>query len=208
VHISLRSAAATAAFVFAMPLSPVAAQQGAPTNPPKFDRTGVGDTSIFAPLIFGSPNSFRSGSGAPGSRYWQNRADYDLHAMLDTATKSVSGEMTLRYTNHSPDTLAFIWLQTEQNAFRANSLNSYIFPQNSRFGARDFAGGYTFSRIEQVISSGGKTRRVKPKVRENETMTKLDFVEPLAPGKTATIEIAYPRSGTWRRPHGPRRFAL
>jgi hypothetical protein len=191
VHISLRSAAATAAFVFAMPLSPVAAQQGAPTNPPKFDRTGVGDTSIFAPLIFGSPNSFRSGSGAPGSRYWQNRADYDLHAMLDTATKSVSGEMTLRYTNHSPDTLAFIWLQTEQNAFRANSLNSYIFPQNSRFGARDFAGGYTFSRIEQVISSGGKTRRVKPKVRENETMTKLDFVEPLAPGKTATIEIAY-----------------
>jgi hypothetical protein len=191
VRISLRSVAATATFVFAMPLSPAAAQQGAPANPPKFDRTGVGDTSIFAPLLFGSPNGFRSGSGAPGSRYWQNRADYDLHATLDTATKSVSGEMTLRYTNHSPDTLAFIWLQTEQNAFRANSLNSYIFPQNSRFGARDFAGGYTFSRIEQVMSSGGKTRRVKPKVRENETMTKLDFAEPLAPGKTATIEIAY-----------------
>jgi hypothetical protein len=191
VRFSLRSAAAIAAFVFAVPLAPVAAQQGAPTTPPKFDRTGVGDTSIFAPLIFGSPSSVRAGSGAPGSRYWQNKADYDLRATLDTATKSVRGEMTLRYTNHSPDTLRFLWLQTEQNAFRANSLNSYIFPQDSRFGAREFAGGYTFARIEQVLGSGAKARRVKPKVRENETMTKVDFAEPLAPGKTATIEIAY-----------------
>ena len=188
---SLRNAAATAAFVLVAPLAQLAAQQGASANPPKFDRTGVGDTSIFAPLIFGSPSGARAGSGAPGARYWQNRADYDLRATLDTATKSVSGEMTLRYTNNSPDTLTFIWLQTEQNAFRVNSLNSYIFPQDSRFGARAFAGGYTFSRIEQVVSSGGKTRKVKPKVRENETMTKLDFAEPLAPGKTATIEIAY-----------------
>lgn len=170
---------------------PLGAQQAAPANPPKFDRTGVGDTSIFAPLIFGSPNGVRSGSGAPGARYWQNRADYDLHATLDTAAKAVSGEMTLRYTNNSPDTLTFIWLQTEQNAFRANSLNSYIFPQDSRFGAREFAGGYTFSRVEQVLTSGGKARRVKPKIRDNETMTKLDFAEPLAPGKTATIEISY-----------------
>ena len=192
MRFSLRSAFTTAALVFVAPLAaPLAAQQGAPSNPPKFDRTGVGDTSIFAPLIFGSPNSTRTGSGAPGSRYWQNKADYDLHATLDTATKSVSGEMTLRYTNNSPDTLTFIWLQTEQNAFRANSLNSYIFPQDSRFGAREFAGGYTFSRIEQVLGAGAKTRKVKPKVRENETMTKLDFAEPLAPGKTATIEIAY-----------------
>ena len=184
-HLALLSAFASAA--------PLAAQVAAPASAtrPRFDNTGVGDTSIFAPLIFGSPNSTRTGSGAPGSRYWQNKADYDLHATLDTATKSVSGEMTLRYTNNSPDTLTFIWLQTEQNAFRANSLNSYIFPQDSRFGAREFAGGYTFSRIEQVLGAGAKTRKVKPKVRENETMTKLDFAEPLAPGKTATIEIAY-----------------
>jgi hypothetical protein len=171
---------------------PLSAQQGAPpANAAKFDRTGVGDTSVFAPLIFGTPSGTRSASGAPGPRYWQNRADYDLHATLDTAAKAVSGEMTLRYTNNSPDTLSFIWLQTEQNAFRGNSLNSFIFPQNSRFGAREFEGGYTFSRIEQVLTSGGKSRKVKPNVRVNETMTKLDLAEPLAPGKTATIEIVY-----------------
>ena len=53
---------------------------------PKMDLTGVGDTSIFAPLVIGtSPSAVRTGSGAPGARYWQNRADYDLKATLDTA---------------------------------------------------------------------------------------------------------------------------
>ena len=42
--------------------------------------------------------------------------------------------MSLRYTNNSPDTLTYIWLQTEQNAFKSNSLNSYVYPQDSRFG--------------------------------------------------------------------------
>jgi len=174
----------------AFTVTPLAAQQ--PPAPPKFDRTGVSDTSIFAPLTFGAPNAYRASSGAPGARYWQNRADYDLRAVLDTAAKAISGEMTLRYTNHSPDTLPFLWLQTEQNAFRANSLNSLIFPQNSRFGGRAFDGGYKFARIEQVLpATGGKPRKVALTVRDNETMTKVTLAEPLAPGKTATIEIAY-----------------
>jgi hypothetical protein len=185
VNRSVRSSALLA-LLTALPL-------GAQQAPPKFDKTGVGDTSIFAPLVLGSPSAVRNGSGAPGPRYWQNRADYDLRATLDTAAKSVSGEMTLRYTNNSPDTLTFVWLQTEQNAFRPNSLNSYIFPQNSRFGGRDFPGGYTFSKIEQVQAgaAGARPRRTALTVRDNETMTKLALAEPLAPGKTATIEIAY-----------------
>ena len=163
-----------------------------PPAPPRFDRTGVGDTSIFAPLVIGTPNSMRSASGAPGARYWQNRADYDLKATLDTAAKTVTGELTMRYTNNSPDSLHFVWLQTEQNAFRPNSLNSLIFPQNSRFGARAFAGGYTFSKVEQVIGgAGAKARRVPSVLRENETMLKVNLAEPLAPGRTATIEINY-----------------
>ena len=168
-----------------------AGAQQAPA-PAKFDRTGVADTSIFAPLGLGTPSLTRSASGAPGPRYWQNRADYDLRATLDTTAKAVSGEMTLRYTNNSPDTLTFLWLQTEQNAFRPNSLNSFIFPQNSRFGARAFDGGYTFSRIEQVFpGGGGKGRRVPTTSRDNETVLKINLAEPLAPGKTATLDVAY-----------------
>lgn len=173
--------------------APLSAQQATPVAPPKFDKTGVNDSSIFAPFSYGAPSATHAASGAPGSRYWQNRADYDLKATLDTASKTVSGEITLRYTNNSPDTLTYLWLQTEQNAFRANSLNSYIFPQNSRFGARDFAGGYTISRVEQALAAGaGKApRKSALTVRENETMLKVNLAEPLAPGKTATVEMTY-----------------
>jgi hypothetical protein len=190
-----RSFVALSAIAALLAVAPAAAQQAAAQTPPalsKFDRTGVGDTSIFAPLIFATPTATRAASGAPGARYWQNRADYDLHATLDTAAKAISGEMTLRYTNNSPDTLPFIWLQTEQNAFRPSSLNSFIFPQNSRFGARAFEGGYTLARIEQLLpGAGAKARKAALTVRDNETMTKVNLAEPLAPGKTATIEIAY-----------------
>jgi hypothetical protein len=132
-----------------------AAAQGRPAPRP------VTDTSIFAPLVLPTPNEFRAGSGAPGYKYWQNRADYTLRTTLDTAATSVTTDMTLRYTNNSPDTLRFIWLQTEQNAFRAKSLNSLIFSEDSRFGARGFDGGYVFSRIEQRLGTATAPRRVK-----------------------------------------------
>src|SRR5205823_7893801 len=128
-----------------------ASAQAAPANrtPPRarFDSTGVADTSMFAPLNLPPGNEFRSGSGAPGPRYWQQRADYDLKATLDTAAKALRGELTLRYTNNSPDTLHFIWFQVEQNAFKANSLNTYVFPAESRFGARNFEGGDNIDRF-------------------------------------------------------------
>jgi len=157
---------------------------------PRFDSTGVADTSIFAPLNLPPGNLFRSGSGAPGPRYWQQRADYDLKATLDTAGKALRGELTLRYTNNSPDTLHFIWFQVEQNAFKSNSLNSYVFPADSRFGARNFEGGDAIDRFEQVAANG-KGARHALKLRTEGTVMKADLAEPLAPGKTATISAAW-----------------
>ncbi len=168
--------------------SPVPAQA-------RYDRSGVGDTSIFAPLPLRAASEQRLGSGAPGSRYWQNRADYDIRAALDTVTKTLRGELTLRYTNRSPDTLYFLWLQTEQNAFAGNSLNSYIFPQASRFGARGFEGGDRIDRLEQRLgaagSKAGRGRVVIVGTRSQETMLKVDLAEPLAPGRTAILDIAW-----------------
>jgi hypothetical protein len=153
-----------------------------------FDRTGVGDTSLFAPLELSAPNIYRSGSGAPGPKYWQNRADYDLKASLDTTTKKLSGSLRMRYTNNSPDTLRFIWMQVEQNAFKDKSLNSYIFPQDSRFGARGFEGGDVIERFDQILTGN---RRVGVKRRPNETVMKVDLAEPLAPGRVATFDVAW-----------------
>ncbi|HEY2849299.1 MAG TPA: M1 family metallopeptidase [Gemmatimonadaceae bacterium] len=159
---------------------------------PKLDRFGVADTSIFAPLVFATPSATRAASGAPGAHYWQNRADYDLKATLDTATKTVFGEMTFRYTNNSPDTLTYIWMELEQNAFRTNSLSSEVYVQGSRWNpGKNFEGGDKLTRIEQVLGSGNSRKRVPITIREGETMMKVPLAEPLGPGKTATLEMAW-----------------
>ncbi|HEV7990890.1 MAG TPA: M1 family metallopeptidase, partial [Gemmatimonadaceae bacterium] len=175
--------------------APLAAQRGEPTPRTAplsagitYDRSGVGDTSIFAPLELHAPNEYRSASGAPGPKYWQNRADYAIKATLDTTAKTLRGSLRMRYTNNSPDTLRYIWMQVEQNAFKDKSLNSYIFPQESRFGARGFEGGDVIEQFDQVL---GGARRVAVKRRPNETVMKVDLAEPLAPGRSATFDVAW-----------------
>src|SRR2546428_2375719 len=86
----------------ASPLPPL------PPLPPQ-----VGDTSPFRRLALAAPNELREGSGRPGPRYWQQRADYSIRATLDTATHTIAGSETLRYTNNSPDTLRYLWLQLD-----------------------------------------------------------------------------------------------
>ena len=176
-------------FALLILVAPLAAQQPSQVHPV----ASVADTSIFAPLVLPTANMVRAGSGAPGVKYWQNRADYDITASLDTTAKTLHGQLTLRYTNNSPDTLHYIWLQTEQNAFKANSLNSFIFPPNSRFGAQSFQGGDVIERLDQMLTGAAKgpARRVKVQTRDNETTTRVDLAEPLAPGKTATFDIAW-----------------
>jgi hypothetical protein len=177
--------------------APLAAQTAPPAavapvvvSAPRIDRTGVGDTSIFAPLALPTPNEYRTGSGAPGAKYWQNHADYDIKASLDTAGKTLNGSLRLRYTNNSPDTLRYLWLQVEQNAFKDKSLNSFIFPQDSRFGARGFEGGDVITQFDQVLG-GRSARHVPLNRRDNGTVMKVDLAEPLAPGKVATFDVAW-----------------
>jgi hypothetical protein len=180
-----------AAFSASLP-APVRAQSSAappkPADPgDRFDTTGTADTSLFAPLNLPTGNIYRSGSGTPGPRYWQQRVDYDLHGTLDTAAKSLQGEMTVRYTNNSPDTLRFLWFQVEQNAFKNGSLNSIVFPAESRFGARNFEGGDIIDRFNQVLP--GKKSPLKMRVEG--TVMKVDLAAPLAPGQTTSFDVAW-----------------
>ncbi|HEV2833341.1 MAG TPA: M1 family peptidase, partial [Hanamia sp.] len=62
-------------------------------------------------------NEFRSANGAPGAKYWQNRADYTLHATLDTVANTLKGSETISYINNSPDALPSLWLQLDQNTY-------------------------------------------------------------------------------------------
>lgn len=76
----------------------------------------------FNPQFYPYPgNDYRSASGEPGPKYWQNRADYKINCTLDTTTHSVSGEVEIYYTNNSPDNLKFLWLQLDQNIYKKDS---------------------------------------------------------------------------------------
>ena len=93
------------------------------------------------------PNEFRSSTGAPGPLYWQQRADYTIEATLDTAQRRVTGAVAIRYTNNSPDTLRWLWLQLDQNLYRPLSQGSALFPPDSRWGVRGFEGGYELTDV-------------------------------------------------------------
>jgi len=130
------------------------------------------------------PNRYRSSSGSPGPDYWQQHADYTIKAALDTGTTEISGSVEIRYTNNSPDTLRYVWLQADQNLYRSNSKGSALFPADSRWGVRGFQGGYTFTNVRVNGSA------VEPRI--NDTMMRLDLPAPLAPrGGRATITLSY-----------------
>ncbi|MEO8089187.1 MAG: hypothetical protein ABI703_02695, partial [Gemmatimonadales bacterium] len=74
-------------------------------------RPPVADTGIFSPPPLPPPNEVRRADGAPGRDYWQQRVDYAIKATLDTARHQIIGTESIRYTNNSPDTLRFVWMQ-------------------------------------------------------------------------------------------------
>ena len=83
----------------------------------------------FGPPFYQKNGSeYRAADGAPGPKYWQNRADYQISAHLNDQTNEISGSELLTYTNNSPQKLGFIWLQLDQNLFRQDSRGSAIVP--------------------------------------------------------------------------------
>ena len=131
-----------------------------------------------------NPSLFRTASGAPGPEYWQQRADYTIVATLDTAARTVRGSVSIRYTNNSPDTLRFVWLQLDQNLYRAGSKGSLLFPAETRAGPREFLGGFNLAGL-QVNGRPAQSR-------VDDTMMRVDLDSPIAPrGGTATIGMQF-----------------
>ena len=80
--------------------------------------------------ILPTPNEYRTASGAPGSKYWQQRCDYDIVCELDESNRKLIGKETLTYFNNSPDVLTYLWLQLDEN--QHSSVNNAGF-QGSNF---------------------------------------------------------------------------
>ena len=105
----------------------------------------------FAPNFYTkNGNEFRSASGKPGPKYWQNRADYKLTTNLNEASNQISGSVELTYTNNSPDEMEFIWMYLDQNLFAKDSRGNAVVPiSGSRNGAKGekFDGGQKIAKL-------------------------------------------------------------
>ncbi|RAV28617.1 M1 family metallopeptidase [Sinomicrobium soli] len=144
---------------------------------------------------FATPNRYRTAAGAPGSAYYQQRADYKMDIELDDRDKRLYGEETITYTNNSPDALEYLWVQLDQNIRSEDSPALLRDPEHippvqkeEEFVANHmkapFDGGF---RIEHVKDTGGKALPYTI----NFTMMRIDIPEPLLPGEKMSFSIKW-----------------
>ncbi len=117
----------------------------------------------------------RSANGQPGPNFWQNRADYTIHTSLNElqGDTTISGDVTIAYTNNSPDKLDYLWLQLDQNLFKPDSRGAATTPiSGDRFDVRGFnRGGY---HIESVwVTYKGKTYKTDPVITDARMQLRL-----------------------------------
>lgn len=59
-----------------------------------------------------------AGSLVAEREYWQQHVAYEIRVSLDDSVHTLSAHEKLTYTNHSPDTLEFIWFHLWPNAYK------------------------------------------------------------------------------------------
>ena len=105
--------------------------------------------------ILNTPNEQRTASGAPGNKYWQQRADYDIKCDLDEKNLKLTGTETITYYNNSPDPLDYIWLQLDENQHNNNDNANY---QSGSVMPKAAASGSAKTACSSLTGSG-TTRR-------------------------------------------------
>lgn len=105
---------------------------------------------LFSPLFYTqSGNAWHAPNGNPGPQYWQNRADYQLTASIDTVTETLTGSALISYTNNSPDSLEYLWLHLDQNTYRKDARSRFL----TGLASPDYTNGYQVKAVH-VISNG------------------------------------------------------
>ncbi len=142
-----------------------------------------------------TPNEYRTGAGAPGPKYWQQKADYAISVELNDDNQSITGTETITYHNNSPETLKYLWLQLDQNVIARNSLKSQTRTSALRdstpakfvagsLGLYDFDGGY---KIKSVKDASGKPLPFTI----NQTMMRVDLPQALPAGGKYVFQVEW-----------------
>ncbi len=141
-----------------------------------------------------TPNVYRTGAGAPGHSYYQNRADYKMEISLDDSKQKITGKETITYHNASPDPLEYLWIQLDQNV-RANSSDSY----KIRTGTMEEFSLNTLVRMDnnEKFDGGFKITSVTNDKNEplshiiNKTMMRINLTQSLAPGASMSFNVEW-----------------
>jgi len=151
----------------------------------------------FAPLTLPNPvNAYRSSDGAPGPAYWQNEADYEMHAALDTTAKVLRNDEIITYTNNSPDALTSLWIHLEQNIYRKDARDRVVNGGLRRKNVPDTddnpngrtTDGFVLDSVE--IERGKEAHKADYLV--SDTRMQIRLSQPLAPkGSALRIHIKY-----------------
>jgi hypothetical protein len=155
--------------------------------------------------VLADPNVYRNAAGEPGHQYWQQEADYDIAVELDEENRRITASQTVSYTNNSPDTLRYIWLQLDQNRYKRDSIaemtrtfsaksqgsvnqRSAKTPRMSLRSLRrdqsmaDIEYGYDITRLEGDSGEPLDATLVG-------TLMRIDLETPLAPGGSFEFEL-------------------
>lgn len=153
--------------------------------------------------ILTDPSEYRTASGAPGHKYWQQKADYKIKARLDEENKYLYGDEIITYTNNSPDVLNYLWLQLDENQ-HAPDAESHLFNTESlenqgtkatpiitqealeSMNIQERFRGHGVI-IESVVDSKNKPLPFTV----NYTMMRVDLAKPLKPGKSFKFRIQW-----------------
>jgi len=136
--------------------------------------------------ILPTPNEYRTASGAPGNKYWQQRADYDIDVKLDEANLTIIGTETITYFNNSPDALNYLWLQLDENQHDPNSFVHTIDEAKFEGDKISDAGLKGLKYKENLAGLGDKIDGVTDEAGKalkytiNETMMRVDLPKTLA----------------------------
>jgi hypothetical protein len=151
----------------------------------KFEQLGV---------ILPTPNEYRTASGAPGPKYWQQRADYDIKCELDEKNLKLTGSEVITYFNNSPNELRYIWMQLDENEHstvkNANYQRGSAMPRSVNV---DFVDRMTDSKedngfgfnITKMVDALGKSL----KYTVNKTMMRVELPATLKPGQQFKFTI-------------------
>ncbi|HEX3387201.1 MAG TPA: M1 family metallopeptidase, partial [Mucilaginibacter sp.] len=148
---------------------------------------------LFGPITWPvTSGNTRSANGTPGAHYWQNRADYLIHTKLDEGAQdtTIKGDVTITYTNNSPDKLDHLWLQLDQNLFKPDSRGAAVTPvTGDRFDVRGFnRGGYHIETVS--VTYNGQTYTANPVITDARMQVRL-HTPMAANGAKIQVKVKY-----------------